>query len=63
MFFVTQNASINSPRFTSDSPQLHHKKPHTKHPFSRKPPAKTPLHHAKKNNPQKSTTNPITIAE
>jgi hypothetical protein len=54
--------SINAPRFTSNPPQLHHKKTTFCTPLFPKTPAKTPFHHAKKINSQKSTTNPVTIA-
>jgi hypothetical protein len=43
-------------------PQTHQQKTTFCTPFFAKPPAKTPLHHAKTINPQKSTTNPSTIA-
>jgi hypothetical protein len=36
--------SVNSPRFTTQKPQTHHKKPSTKTRFSQKPPAKMPTH-------------------
>jgi hypothetical protein len=38
--------SVNSPRFTSNPPQLHHPKTTLKTHIFAKPPAKTPLHHA-----------------
>jgi hypothetical protein len=47
VFFRRQNATIISPRFTSNSPQLHHNKPGKKHRLSSKPPAKSPSGHAK----------------
>jgi hypothetical protein len=40
--FQTQNSAVNTPRFTSNPPQLHHKNTTTKHHFSPKPPAKRP---------------------
>jgi hypothetical protein len=61
--FAPQNTSINPPRFTSHPPQLHHQKTTFCTPFFLKPPAKTPLHHAKKNNPQKSTVTPGTMTQ
>jgi hypothetical protein len=48
-FLDTKITTIISPRFTSNSPQLHHEKPHTIRPVFPKPPAKSPLHHGKKN--------------
>jgi hypothetical protein len=46
--FRRKKRTIKTPRFTSNSPQIHHKKPHQKHHISSKPPARTPSHHAKK---------------
>jgi hypothetical protein len=50
MFFAAGKVSVNSPRFTSNPPQIHHKKPHLKTQFFAKPPAKTPFDHTEKNN-------------
>jgi len=41
--FRPQKVSVNQPQFTSNPPQLHHKKPHRKTTFSQKTPAKTPF--------------------
>jgi hypothetical protein len=40
--FGRQNTPVNFPRFTSNSPQLHHKKPSKKHTLFPDPPQKTP---------------------
>ncbi|MEI9977848.1 MAG: hypothetical protein WDN23_02405 [Edaphobacter sp.] len=48
-FFNRENQTIIAPAFTSNPPQLHQQKPRYFQPFFAKPPAKTPLHHAKKN--------------
>jgi hypothetical protein len=48
-FFRSRKVTVNFPRFTSNSPQLHHKKPSRKTRFSAKTPAKTPFHHEIKN--------------
>jgi hypothetical protein len=40
--------TVNLPAFTSNPPQLHHKKTTSNHPFSPKPPAKTGSHHPQK---------------
>jgi hypothetical protein len=61
-FFITQNTPANSPQITINPPQIHHKKTTFYTPLFSKPPAKTPLHHTRKINPQKSTTIPSTIA-
>jgi hypothetical protein len=49
VFLAPQKPPSNSPRFTSESPQTHHKKPRVLHHISAKPPAKTTLHHPEKN--------------
>jgi hypothetical protein len=41
VFFVTTNVTVNSPRFTINSPQLHHKNTTIKTQLFAKPPAKT----------------------
>jgi hypothetical protein len=56
--YVHQRTTIRH-RSTTNSPSKHH----VLHPVFLKNPAKTPLHHTKKNNAQKSTTNPVTMAE
>jgi hypothetical protein len=58
-----QNTPVNTPQFTINPPQTHQQKTTFYTPFFSKPPAKTPLHHAIKINPQKSTTNPSTMAQ
>jgi hypothetical protein len=50
--FRARILTINSPAFTSNPPQLHHKKPTSNHPFSPKPPAKTRSHHPQKITPE-----------
>jgi hypothetical protein len=50
VFFRPEKVSLNTPHFTSNPPQLHHKKTTLKTHIFTKPPAKTPLHHAIKNN-------------
>jgi hypothetical protein len=55
MFFAAGKVSVNSPRFTSNPPQIHHKKPHLKTQFFAKPPQKHPL-----TTPKKITQSPKT---
>jgi hypothetical protein len=43
MFSGAEKVAANSPRLTSESPQLHHKKPRRKRSFSQKPPVKSTL--------------------
>jgi hypothetical protein len=45
MFFEPQKLTVNSPAFTSNPPQLHHKKTTFYNPFLPKPPAKTASRH------------------
>jgi hypothetical protein len=49
IFLDAKKRPSNTPRFTSNSPQLHHKNTTQKHPFFPKPPEKTalPPHHKK----------------
>src|ERR1700722_8082523 len=47
-FFSATKASINAPRLPRNPPRFHHKSTTTNTHFSAKPPAKTPIHHAKK---------------
>jgi hypothetical protein len=47
-FFSAKKASINAPRLPRSPPRFHHKSTTTNTHFSAKPPAKTPIHHAKK---------------
>jgi hypothetical protein len=48
VFFSTTKVSINTPQFTINPPQLHHKNTTTKTQFFAKPPAKTPIYHTRK---------------
>jgi hypothetical protein len=48
VFFRPEKVSVNSPRFTSNPPQLHHKITTLKTAFSQKPLQKRPPHHAAK---------------
>src|SRR6266581_7580392 len=50
MFLCAQKASVNAPRFTTKSPQLHHKNTTLKTHIFAKPPVKTPFHHSEKIN-------------
>jgi hypothetical protein len=42
MFFRPEKLSVNAPRFTSNPPQLHHKRPRQKRTFSQNPLQKRP---------------------
>jgi hypothetical protein len=53
-FSDRRKTSINAPRFTSNSPQLHHKNTTQKQPFSQKTLEKRPSHHAQKNTARQS---------
>jgi hypothetical protein len=58
--------SVNSPRFTSNPPQIHHKKTTIKTPIFAKPPVKTTFHHSKKNLtflPGESSSYPLSKAK
>jgi hypothetical protein len=48
-FFGAQKLTVNSPRFTSNPPRIHHQKTTLRTHLSAKTPAKTPFRHAKKN--------------
>jgi hypothetical protein len=43
VFLATTEQSVNPPRFTTNPPQLHHKKPPRKHAFSQNHPQKLPI--------------------
>jgi hypothetical protein len=47
-FFLQAKSAVKTPQFTSNPPQLHHKKPARNHTFSQKPPEKTAFHHTQK---------------
>jgi hypothetical protein len=49
VFFDPEKPPSTHHVFTSNPPQIHHKKPRPNHPFLPKPPAKTGSHHLKKN--------------
>jgi hypothetical protein len=46
--FSAGKVSVNAPRFTTNSPQLHHKNTTLKTRVFAKPAAKWPFHHGKK---------------
>jgi hypothetical protein len=52
MFFAAQNTPVNTPQFTINPPQTHQQKTTFYTPLFAKPPAKTPLHHARKLTPK-----------
>src|SRR6266700_1015737 len=50
MFLCAQKASVNAPRFTTKSPQLHHKNTTSKTHIFAKTPCKNAFHHSEKIN-------------
>jgi hypothetical protein len=48
--FGAEKVSVNTPQFTINPPQLHHKNTTLKTQVFAKPPAKTAFHHGQKNN-------------